>query len=102
MKLVVAPGAAAQILVRKQWWRANRSKALDRFDEELATALTAISERPESFPVFSARGGRTVRRCLLVKTRCHLYFEVLNETDEVWVTAARGAAQRRPPRLAPR
>jgi hypothetical protein len=102
MKLVVAPEAAAEILVRKQWWRANRSKAPARFDEELATALTAISERPESFPVFSARGGRTVRRCLLVKTRCHLYFEVLDETGEVWVTAARGAAQRRPPKLAPR
>ena len=102
MKLVVAPEAAAHILVRKQWWRANRSKAPKRFDEELAAALTAISERPESFPIFSARGGRTVRRCLLVKTRCHLYFEVLLKTDEVWITAARGAAQRRPPRLAPR
>ena len=102
MKLVVAPEAAAQILVRKQWWRANRSKAPERFDEELAAALTAIRERPESFPVFSARAGRIVRRCLLAKTRCHLYFEVLQESSEVWVTAARGAAQRRPPRLAPR
>jgi hypothetical protein len=79
MKLVVAPEAAAQILVRKQWWRANRSKAPERFDEELATALTAIRDRPDSFPVFSARGDRTVRRCLLAKTRCHLYFEVLHE-----------------------
>ena len=102
MKLVVAPEAAAQILARKQWWRTNRSKAPQRFDEEFAAALTAITERPESFPVFSARGGRTVRRCLLVKTRCHLYFEVLHEAGEVWITAARGAAQRRPPRLAPR
>jgi hypothetical protein len=102
MKLVVAPEAAAQILVRKQWWRANRSKAPERFDEELAAALAVIKERPESFPVFSARGGRIVRRCLLAKTRCHLYFEVLREAGEVWVTAARGAAQRRPPRLSPR
>jgi len=102
MKLVVAPEAAAQILVRTQWWRAHRSKAPERFDQELAAGLTAIIERPESFPVFSARGGRTVRRCLLAKTRCHLYFEVLHETGEVWVTAARGAAQRRPPKLAPR
>src|SRR5213595_3429578 len=101
MKLVVAPEAAEQILARKQWWRANRSKAPERFDEELAAALTAISERPDSFPVFSARGGQMVRRYLLVKTRCHLYFEVLHETDEVWVTAARGAVQRRPPKLAP-
>ena len=70
--------------------------------EELAAALAAITERPDSFPVFSARGGRTVHRCLLVKTRCHLYFEVLRELDEVWVIAARGARQRKEPKLARR
>jgi hypothetical protein len=73
MKLVVAPEAAAQIVVRKQWWRANRSKAPERFDAELAVALVNIVERPQSFPIFSALGERIVRRCLLVKTRCHLY-----------------------------
>jgi hypothetical protein len=65
MKLVVAPEAAAQILVRKRWWRKNRSKAPERFDDELAAALAAITESPESFPVFSASAGRIVRRCLL-------------------------------------
>jgi len=45
MKLVVAPEATAQILVRKRWWRANRSKAPERFDEELAAALAVITER---------------------------------------------------------
>jgi plasmid stabilization system protein ParE len=95
MKLVVAPEAAAQVLVRKRWWRANRAKAPERFDEELAAALAAIAERPESFPVFSARDGKTVRRCLLAKTRCHLYFEVLEATNEVWILAVRGAVQRR-------
>ena len=102
MKLVVAPGAAAQILVRKRWWRAHRSKAPQRFDHELEAALTAIAERPESFPVFSASGGRTVRRCLLEKTRCHLYFEIFHEADEVWVMGARGARQRKGPKLARR
>jgi len=102
MKIFVAPEAAAQILARKQWWRANRSKAPERFDQDLAAALMAIKERPESFSVFSARSGRIVRRCLLAKTHCHLYFEFLPEADEVWVIAARGAAQRRPPKLAPR
>jgi hypothetical protein len=94
MKLVVAPEAAAQILVRKRWWRKNRSKAPERFDDELAAALAAITQSPESFPVFSASAGRIVRRCLLAKTRCQLYFEVLSERQEVWVLAARGAAQR--------
>jgi hypothetical protein len=50
MKVVVAPEAAAQVLLRKKWWRANRSKAPERFDQELAAALTTIAERPESFP----------------------------------------------------
>jgi plasmid stabilization system protein ParE len=99
MKLVVAPEAAAQNLIRKRWWR-ERPKAPERFDEELATALAAITERPESFPVFSARDGRTVRRCLPSKTRCHLYFEVVTDADEVWIVAARGAVQRRGPRAA--
>ena len=56
MKLVVAPEAAAQILVRKQWWRANRSKAPKRFDEELAAALTAITERPVISGLLGSRG----------------------------------------------
>ena len=102
MKLVVAPEAAAQILVRKRWWRANRSMAPERFDEELAAALAAIAERPESYPVFSAPADRTVRRCLLARTRCHLYFEVLHERGEVWIIGARGAAQQGGPRLARR
>jgi hypothetical protein len=99
MKLVVAPEAATQILVRERWWRANRSKAPERLDEEIAAALAAITERPESFPVFSAHAGQTVRRCLLTKTRCHLYFEIRREIDEIWLIAARGVAQRRPSRF---
>jgi hypothetical protein len=101
MKLGVAPEAAAQILVRKHWWRANRSKAPEPFDEELAAALAVITERPESFPMYSARSGRIVTRCLLAKTSCHLCFEVREEAREVWIIAARGAVQRRTPRLGP-
>lgn len=96
MKLVVAPEAAAQIVVRKKWWRANRPKAPERFDYEVAAAFVNIAERPESFPVFSARGGQIIRRCLLTKTKCHLYFEIVASTNEVWIVAARGAFQRRP------
>jgi len=44
MKLVVAPGAAAQILGRRRWWRANRWKAPERFEQELAAALAAINQ----------------------------------------------------------
>jgi len=100
VKIVVAPEAAAQILVRKRWWRTNRPNAPERFDAELVRAFTTIAERPESFPVFSAREGKTVRRCLLAKTKCHLYFEIVEATNEVWITGARGAVQRPRQRLA--
>lgn len=46
MKLVVAPEAAAQILVRSQWWRANRSKAHERFDEEPKRIMRAAKAGP--------------------------------------------------------
>jgi hypothetical protein len=46
MKLVVAPEAAAQILARKQWWRANRSKAPERFDEEPKLVTSAAKAGP--------------------------------------------------------
>ena len=94
MKVVVAPVAAAQLLARKRWWRANRPKAPERFDHELDAMLAKIADRPESFPVFSARSERTIRRCLLVSTRCHLYFEIIPAANEVWIVAARGAVQR--------
>jgi hypothetical protein len=51
MRVVIAPEAAAQILIRKRWWRAHRPKAPERFDQELAAALIQIGEMPESFPI---------------------------------------------------
>jgi hypothetical protein len=67
MKVVIAPEAEAQLLIRKRWWRAHRPKAPERFDEELAEVLIQIGEMPESFPVYSERSGRIVRRCLCGK-----------------------------------
>jgi hypothetical protein len=98
MKVVIAPEAEAQLLIRKRWWRAHRPKAPERFDQELTKALIQIGEMPASFPVYLDRSGRIVRRCLLRKASCHLYFEVV-APDEVWILAASGAAQKRGPRL---
>lgn len=99
MKVVIAPEAEAQLLIRKRWWRAHRPKAPERFDEELAGALNRIGDMPESCPVYRERSGRTVRRCLLRKASCHLYFEVMAAAGEVWILAAWGAVQGRRPRL---
>jgi hypothetical protein len=99
MKVIIAPEAEAHLLVRKHWWRAHRTRAPERFDQELGRAIIRIGEMPGSFPVYSERSGRIVRRCLLRKASCHLYFEVLPAAGEVWILAVHGAVQRRAPRL---
>lgn len=99
MRVIIAPDAVAQIAHRKKWWLKNRDKAPRLFDQEFADAIAQIGRAPESFPVFSEKHGRTVRRCLMPKTRCHLYIEIDAAVDGVWVLAAGGGQRRRPPRI---
>ena len=98
MRVIITPEGEAQLATRRTWWRENRPKAPDLFDRELATAVRRIGRNPEAYPVFAERRGRTIRRCLMLKTRCHLYFEI-RSSNEVWVLAAGGGQRKRPPRL---
>lgn len=101
MRVRITPEGEAQLAFRKKWWRQHRTKAPDLFDRELADAIDRISQAPESFPVFTERRGHIVRRCLMPKTTCHLYLEIDVAAGEVWVLAAGGGQQRRPPRIKP-
>jgi hypothetical protein len=91
--------AEAQLAVRRKWWRENREKAPDLFDRELDEAIDRLGRGAGTLPIFTTRGGRTIRRYLMRRTRCHLYLEVVQESDEVLVLGAGGSQRRRPPRL---
>ena len=91
--------AEAQLRARRIWWRANRDKAPDLFDRELAEAIDRLGGSAGTLPIFVRRAGHVVRRYLLPKTRCHLYLEVTETPGEVVVLAAGGSQQKRPPRL---
>jgi hypothetical protein len=69
----------AQIDARRSWWGTHRTER-ELFDDELDIAVK----------------GHTIRRVLMPRASCHLYFEVLD--DEIIVFAAWGAKQRRKPR----
>ena len=97
MRVRFTPLALGQVERRKRWWRDNRPKAPNLFDYELAQALEQLDNSRESFPVFTERSGRVIRRCLMPKTRCHIYFEVLS--SDVLVHALSGAQRRRSPRF---
>lgn len=90
MTVRTTPEADAQIEARRAWWLAHREKAPGRFDEELAEALAHIGEAPRSFAVFTIRGGQPIRRRLMPRSRCHVYFAIDEAHGEVWVVAAGG------------
>jgi hypothetical protein len=99
MKVIIAPEAEAH-LPRPQALVAGASdQGTGAVRSRAGAGDRSIGEMPESFPVYSERSGRIVRRCLLRKASCHLYFEVLPAAGEVWILAVHGAVQRRAPRL---
>ena len=100
MKVELSPEAQAQALVRQRWWVENRPAAPDAFADELEAALRELGERPLTAAVVVERGGVPIRRWLLPKTRCHLYYVVDDARDVVRVLAAWGARMGQLPPLA--
>jgi hypothetical protein len=98
MDVRFSPEAEAQIAERRAWWRAHRDEA-DIFDDELALAVSRIGQSPMAFPWFGIRDGRLIRRCLMERARCHLYFEVDAPAGIVTIVVAWGAARGRVPGL---
>lgn len=97
MNVRITPEAEAQIRRRRAWWLKHRDKAPGRFDEELTKALGQIGEGPSLFKIFVERKGHLIRRCLMRKTLCHLYFTIDARKGEAWVVAAGGGQRQRVP-----
>jgi len=99
MQVLVTPEAASHLEARKSWWRANRPATADLFDREFLEAVALIAERPALFPVTVTVEGREIRRILMEKTSCHLYYEIDETAGAVKIVSAWGAAQGKFPRL---
>jgi plasmid stabilization system protein ParE len=83
------PQADLQILEMDTWWRENRDKAPDLFEEELELAFALLADSPgigKRYP-----GHREIRRLLLRLTRNHVYY--VEEDDRVVVLAVWGAVR---------
>jgi plasmid stabilization system protein ParE len=82
------PQADLHILELDAWWRANRDKALDLFEQELSMAFRTISTAPhvgKRYPHPQA----AVYRVLMRSTRHHVYY--VERDDHVLVVAVWGA-----------
>lgn len=99
MKIRLVGPARRQADVIDRWWRENRPAARDLFAREMSDARRLLSATPDAGAPFTTRRGVVVRRLLLPRTRCHIYYEVHRETDAVMIVAVWGAPRGGGPKL---
>jgi len=98
-EVLFTPEALEQLTSERQWWSTNRPAASELFDLEVRSGLRQLRLMALSLPVFVERQGRKIRRRLLPRTRCHLYFEVDPDGVRVFVLSVWGARRGRLPRF---
>jgi plasmid stabilization system protein ParE len=97
VKVSLTDEAKRQARAERTWWRKNRdTKRL--FDDELRSARDRLKESPTD-KVYGFIDREPVRRMLLEKTRCHLYYVVREREGIVRIVAIWGAKRGRDPEL---
>jgi plasmid stabilization system protein ParE len=97
VKVEFSEEAKRQARRERAWWRKNRD-AKQLFAEELRAAREALSDGP-MLEVYGYFEGEPVRRLLLQKTGCHLYYLVLEKENVVRIVAVWGASRGSGPQL---
>lgn len=78
--------ARAQLCTIGKWWLANRPKAPEPFEGEVAQRLAFLGEAPLTGAQVAMR-RQGIRRLLLRKTQYHLYYTMDTEAEVVEVRA---------------
>jgi plasmid stabilization system protein ParE len=98
VKLIISERARRDIARIHQYWLEHRdSKEL--LIEELADAERVLTSQPHVGQKYPSRRKREVRRLLLPKTSCHVYYVVYPSAERVEVLAVWGAVRGRGPKL---
>jgi plasmid stabilization system protein ParE len=90
LRVEFSDDAREQAGAASAWWRANRERAPDLFEDELSAAAEHLALSPLLTPVYATVGGGNVRRLLLPRMRYHLYFTIEGDVvviHAVWHTA---------------
>ncbi len=98
MKLKVFEEARLQFRKENTWWRENRD-AKNLFALEFLATLRDIRKVPGAGPVYVEKRGRTIRKWLMPKTRCHIYYRFDSEENLLLIYSVWGARRGRGPAL---
>jgi hypothetical protein len=85
MKVEFSPEADEAHDTIDTWWRENRDKNPNLFDEEVKRVIELLPSSPEMGHVYKVRGGRKILRVLLSKTHHYLYYWVDEKRDLIEV-----------------
>jgi plasmid stabilization system protein ParE len=99
VKLLVTKPAARQLERIEAWWRANREKAPELFEEELGRAKEFLRSTPRLAKVHVIRGGREIRWLMLPRSKVKLYFWVNEKAGFVRIVSVWGGMRGRGPGL---
>lgn len=88
--------AQRQARAERTWWREHRdAKRIFSEERRAARGILAHGLKHEIYGYFD---GQPVRRLLLERTRCHVYYLVLERDNLVRIVAVWGAMQGTEPR----
>jgi plasmid stabilization system protein ParE len=81
------------------WWRKNRPDTSELFADELARAVKDLETIPHLGTPRPTERRPLLKRLLLEKTKCHVYFEVDEQKEEIRILMIWGAPRGREPKL---
>jgi plasmid stabilization system protein ParE len=93
-----SPRARRAVARGRRWWRENRDKAPDAFDEELDRLLAAIEIAPSLVGSATSRAPH-IRRVFLKRIRYYVFFEASKDGERVSILAVWHASRGRGPAL---
>jgi plasmid stabilization system protein ParE len=100
LRVVVTETAERHLETIRAWWADNRRDAPLLFVEEVEAAFDRISRAPHSGALYRRATIRAeVRRILLQRTRCHVYYTCDLDSGRAVIRAVWHATRGRGPRL---
>jgi plasmid stabilization system protein ParE len=98
VKLVLLDEAQRRFEAEDAWWRQHRDTK-ELFVDEFAATIELLSAASEAGQRYRRARGKLIRRMLMRKTRCHVYYFYDRERDLVEVHSIWSGRRKRGPTL---
>lgn len=100
MTVVLLDEARRRFEAEDEWWRTNR-EAVGLFTAEFESVVSRLARDPTRGALYRTIRGTKVRRVLMRKTRCYVYYVYREDQQAVEVLTLWGARKQRGPSLDP-